>query len=220
MKRAAEAAMAMASNGGMPFGKLTPEETQQLFLLRQRPEFDLLFRELDDRHFGGMLTARGWLVGIHDLSKESDDFIVVKRPGAAGAWAYCRRIPIDADGFTMPPPWRLILIGQHLDPGVTRFAGWIRQTVLHEIAHAAVSETSKTIKPLERQGPHGSHGRRFLAELKRLVAGGERTLREEVLFLSYRLGANKPELSYDALETMLPGRLCYEPDHIRAEESE
>jgi hypothetical protein len=158
-----------------PLDQLTPEEVQQWFLeqhlLRQRPELDLLFRELDDRHFGGMLTAKGWLVGIHDLSKEADDCIMVKRPGAAGAWAYCR-VRGDADGFTMPPPSRLILIDQDLDPGVARFAGWIRQTLLHEMAHAAVGETSKTLKPVRRQGPHRSHGRRFLAELKRLVAGG------------------------------------------------
>jgi hypothetical protein len=135
-----------------------------------------LFKELDQRHFAGNLTLTGFRVNVCNLmAGEVETYI--HPDGSQDSFL------IEEDNLrgVMIFEGRLILVSHHdqaLLPSGRDPAVELRNTLLHEMAHAAVD----LARPL-RKGAD-PHGRRFVLQLRRLEAAGESSLREQVRFYS------------------------------------
>ena len=135
-----------------------------------------LFKELDQRHFAGNLTLTGFRVNVRNLlagevetydhPDGSRDNFLIEEDNLRGAMIFeARLILVNRHDRVLLAPGR--------DPAVE-----LRNTLLHEMAHAAVD----LARPLRRGAD--PHGRRFVRQLRRLEAAGESSLREQVRFYS------------------------------------
>jgi hypothetical protein len=135
-----------------------------------------LFRELDQRHFAGRLTRARFRVRMcHLVAGQIEHYNLPN--GSRGAYR------IEDDGLlgVMVFGARLILVNYHDRESVPRGRDpdvELRNTLLHEMSHAAL----ELERPLRRGADE--HGRRFVQQMRRLVAAGESSLREHVRFYS------------------------------------
>jgi len=147
----------------------------------QPAEIAAVFESLDDLHFEGMLRRCGWQLKsgcLHD-----DKGPLLKREGDAASYVFHQSVW----GLTMRHAQIIVLDHRLLDEEPA-----LRIVLLHEIVHAKMMTLGSDRKQ------RNAHGRRFVQELRRLIARGEKCLRSEVKFYVGARSASRSPLQESA----------------------